>query len=199
MRLEWGSERRWGTWSYLVLVPGMSCPYVCSSSHCPSGLFSSQDWNVCMGVDADATFCARALYAMTMYPIQAPLSVTQNAPALAWMWFLRSFAGVSIRPSNSSPTHSLLTSSHWMISRSGASRLGTPSSKTSSQRRFRRRLCNPSHQGMPSLPCTPSFQISPRSHRTSGQRFRSRLHAVWQCCGKSWRRSVLLEVWRRCS
>ncbi|KAI9572008.1 major facilitator superfamily domain-containing protein [Boletus coccyginus] len=35
-----------------------------------------------------------ALYATTMYPIQAPLSVTQNASALAWMWFLRSFAGV---------------------------------------------------------------------------------------------------------
>ena len=31
-----------------------------------------------------------------MYPIQAPLSVTQNAPALAFMWFLSSFAGVSI-------------------------------------------------------------------------------------------------------
>ncbi|KAF9241322.1 MFS general substrate transporter [Melanogaster broomeanus] len=33
-------------------------------------------------------------YATTMYPIQAPLPVTQNAPALAFMWFLRSFAGV---------------------------------------------------------------------------------------------------------
>ncbi|KAF8435376.1 hypothetical protein L210DRAFT_3648570 [Boletus edulis BED1] len=29
-----------------------------------------------------------------MYPVQAPLSVTQNAPALAFMWFLSSFAGV---------------------------------------------------------------------------------------------------------
>lgn len=38
---------------------------------------------------------ASALYTTTMYPIQAPLPVTQNAPALAWMWFLRSFAGVS--------------------------------------------------------------------------------------------------------
>ncbi|KAF8419977.1 hypothetical protein L210DRAFT_3575920 [Boletus edulis BED1] len=28
-----------------------------------------------------------------MYPVQAPLSVTQNAPALAFMWFLSSFAG----------------------------------------------------------------------------------------------------------
>ncbi|KAF9236871.1 hypothetical protein BU15DRAFT_36301, partial [Melanogaster broomeanus] len=33
-------------------------------------------------------------YATMMYPIQAPLPVTQNAPALAFMWFLRSFAGV---------------------------------------------------------------------------------------------------------
>ncbi|KIJ65390.1 hypothetical protein HYDPIDRAFT_110438 [Hydnomerulius pinastri MD-312] len=33
-------------------------------------------------------------YATTMYPIQAPIPVTQNAPALAFMWFLRSFAGV---------------------------------------------------------------------------------------------------------
>ncbi|KAF8550726.1 hypothetical protein OG21DRAFT_1468300 [Imleria badia] len=40
------------------------------------------------------TPCARVLYAAAVYPIQAPLSVTQNAPALAWMWFLRSFAGV---------------------------------------------------------------------------------------------------------
>lgn len=38
----------------------------------------------------------RALSATTVYPIQAPLSVTQNASALTWMWFLRSFAGVSI-------------------------------------------------------------------------------------------------------
>ncbi|KAG9308139.1 MFS general substrate transporter [Chiua virens] len=35
-----------------------------------------------------------ALNATNIYPIQAPLSVTHNAPALAWMWFLRSFAGV---------------------------------------------------------------------------------------------------------
>jgi len=33
-------------------------------------------------------------YATTVYPILAPLPVTQNAPALAFMWFLRSFAGV---------------------------------------------------------------------------------------------------------
>ncbi|KAF9236982.1 MFS general substrate transporter [Melanogaster broomeanus] len=33
-------------------------------------------------------------YTTMMYPIQAPLPVTQNAPALAFMWFLRSFAGV---------------------------------------------------------------------------------------------------------
>ncbi|KAF8553128.1 hypothetical protein OG21DRAFT_1281152 [Imleria badia] len=32
--------------------------------------------------------------ATPMYPIQAPLSVTQNAPALTFMWFLSSFAGV---------------------------------------------------------------------------------------------------------
>ncbi|KAH0828699.1 major facilitator superfamily domain-containing protein [Lanmaoa asiatica] len=34
------------------------------------------------------------LSATPMYPIQAPLPVTQNAPALAFMWFLRSFASV---------------------------------------------------------------------------------------------------------
>ena len=152
-----------------------------------------------MGADAAATLRSRTLYATTMYPIQAPLSVTQNAPALAWMWFLRSFAGVSIRPFNSSPMTRMLTSSHWIISRSGASRSGTPFSKTSSQRRFRRRLSNPSHRELQSLPCTRSFQICPRFHPTSGQRFRSRLHAVWQCCGKSWGWSVLSEVWRRCS
>lgn len=39
----------------------------------------------------------RILSATSMYPIQAPLSVTQNAPALAFMWFLRSFASVSIK------------------------------------------------------------------------------------------------------
>ncbi|KAF9236981.1 major facilitator superfamily domain-containing protein [Melanogaster broomeanus] len=33
-------------------------------------------------------------YATMMYPILAPLPVAQNAPALAFMWFLRSFAGV---------------------------------------------------------------------------------------------------------
>jgi len=70
-------------------------PFVRSSSRCPSGHFSSRDWDICIGVDSAATLCTRALYATTVYPIQAPLSVTQNAPALAWMWFLRSFAGVS--------------------------------------------------------------------------------------------------------
>ncbi|KAF8443970.1 major facilitator superfamily domain-containing protein [Boletus edulis BED1] len=34
------------------------------------------------------------LCATSMYPIQAPLPVTQNAPALAFMWFLRAFAAV---------------------------------------------------------------------------------------------------------
>jgi hypothetical protein len=34
------------------------------------------------------------LSATPMYPIQAPIPVTQNAPALAFMWFLRSFASV---------------------------------------------------------------------------------------------------------
>ncbi|KAF9236868.1 MFS general substrate transporter [Melanogaster broomeanus] len=33
-------------------------------------------------------------YATMMYPVLAPLPVTQNAPAFAFMWFLRSFAGV---------------------------------------------------------------------------------------------------------
>ncbi|KAH0828929.1 hypothetical protein J3R83DRAFT_2353 [Lanmaoa asiatica] len=32
------------------------------------------------------------LNATPMYPIQAPLPVTQNAPALAFMWFIRSFS-----------------------------------------------------------------------------------------------------------
>ena len=36
------------------------------------------------------------LHSTPPYPIQAPLPVTQNAPALAFMWFLRSFATVSI-------------------------------------------------------------------------------------------------------
>lgn len=35
------------------------------------------------------------LSATPMYPVQAPLPVTQNAPSLAFMWFLRSFASVS--------------------------------------------------------------------------------------------------------
>ena len=35
------------------------------------------------------------LTATPMYPIQAPLPVTQNASALAFMWFLRAFASVS--------------------------------------------------------------------------------------------------------
>ena len=38
----------------------------------------------------------RMLTATPMYPIQAPLPVSHNAPALAFMWFLRSFASVSI-------------------------------------------------------------------------------------------------------
>ena len=36
------------------------------------------------------------LTATPMYPILAPLPVSHNAPALAFMWFLRSFASVSI-------------------------------------------------------------------------------------------------------
>ena len=36
------------------------------------------------------------LNATQVYPIQAPLPVTQNAPALAFMWFVSSFAAVSI-------------------------------------------------------------------------------------------------------
>lgn len=38
----------------------------------------------------------RILSATPMFPIQAPLPVMQNAPALAFMWFLRSFASVSV-------------------------------------------------------------------------------------------------------
>lgn len=38
-------------------------------------------------------------YSTTVFPVQAPLSVEQNAPALAFLQFLRSFASVSGFPS----------------------------------------------------------------------------------------------------
>jgi hypothetical protein len=34
-------------------------------------------------------------YAVSVYPIQAPLPITQNALALSFLSFLRAFAGVS--------------------------------------------------------------------------------------------------------
>ena len=46
----------------------------------------------------------RVLSATPMYPIQAPLPVAQNAPSLAFMWFIRSFAAVSISVSFSFKT-----------------------------------------------------------------------------------------------
>ena len=45
---------------------------------------------------AEASIHGSGLNAAVMYPILAPLSVTQNAPALAFMWFLSAFAGVGI-------------------------------------------------------------------------------------------------------
>ncbi len=38
-------------------------------------------------------------YSTTVFPIQAPLPVSQNAHALAFLQFLRSFAGVSCHSS----------------------------------------------------------------------------------------------------
>ena len=43
------------------------------------------------------TRCRSFEYSTTVFPVQAPLPVSQNAPALAFLQFLRSFAGVRIR------------------------------------------------------------------------------------------------------
>ena len=82
--------------------------------------------------NSEASIHGSGLNASFMYPIVAPLSVTQNAPALAFMWFLAAFAGVGI-PTSFLPHNCLLTS--WcdlIYYRSGVSRSEAPSSRTSS-------------------------------------------------------------------
>jgi MFS family permease len=76
----------WVAWVIVLIAMGLlSAP---TTNAIGMGIGTSVGYLVLLGLGTGA------LYAMTMYPIQAPLSVTQNAPALAWMWFLRSFAGV---------------------------------------------------------------------------------------------------------
>lgn len=45
--------------------------------------------------DLRSSISGRILNVPSVYPIKAPSSVTQNAPELAFMWFLSSFVGVS--------------------------------------------------------------------------------------------------------
>ncbi|KIJ59634.1 hypothetical protein HYDPIDRAFT_100308 [Hydnomerulius pinastri MD-312] len=73
----------WVGWCILLLGLGLM-----SSLHATTSSGFAVGFLVLVGIGIGIE------YATTMYPIQAPLSVTQNAPALAFMWFLRSFAGV---------------------------------------------------------------------------------------------------------
>ena len=147
--------------------------------------------------NSEASIHGSGLNASFMYPIVAPLSVTQNAPALAFMWFLAAFAGVGI-PTSFLPHNCLLTS--WcdlIYYRSGVSRSEAPSSRTSSRRSFLRPFSSLSHKGLSS--CTRSSQSSPCTLRKLGSRSKSRLRRVLRCCGKSWPASVVWDLWRHCS
>ncbi|KAF8141325.1 MFS general substrate transporter [Boletus edulis] len=76
----------WVAWVIVLIAMGLlSSP---ATDGIETGIGTSLGYLVLLG------FGSGALNATTMYPIQAPLSATQNASALAWMWFLRSFAGV---------------------------------------------------------------------------------------------------------
>ncbi|KAF8839383.1 MFS general substrate transporter [Paxillus ammoniavirescens] len=73
----------WAGWAMLIVSLGLMTTLRATDS-----IGTSVGYTVLMGAGIGV------LYTTTMYPIQAPLPVTQNAPALAFMWFLRSFAGV---------------------------------------------------------------------------------------------------------
>ncbi|KAG8221194.1 MFS general substrate transporter [Butyriboletus roseoflavus] len=76
----------WVAWAIVLIAMGLlSAP---TTDAMGTGIGTSVGYLVLLG------FGTGALYVTTIYPIQAPLSVTQNAPALAWAWFLRSLAGV---------------------------------------------------------------------------------------------------------
>ncbi|KAI9572003.1 major facilitator superfamily domain-containing protein [Boletus coccyginus] len=73
----------WMAWTLTITALGlMSTLHVTDSLGKSIGCLVLLSWGIGM------------LQTTTMYPIQAPLPVTQNAPALAFMWFLRSFATV---------------------------------------------------------------------------------------------------------
>lgn len=123
------------------------------------------------------------LSATPMYPIQAPLPVTQNAPALAFMWFLRSFASVS--SSTSLPFIVCMSSGAALVCRRcGVLPLGAPSCKTSSQRDFLHGLFGLSHKGL--LSCTHLFLSSLPSVRRLCPKSESRLRAVSLFYGEFW-------------
>ena len=136
--------------------------------------------------------------AALMYPILAPLSVTQNAPALAFMWFLSAFAGVGIQiPFYHIIMLSLTSWCDLVYYRSGVSRSEALSSRTNSRRSFLRPLSNPSHKGL--LSCMRSSPRFSRTPRKLGSRSKLPMLRVLRCCGKSWLGLVAWDSSRRCS
>ncbi|KAG8217053.1 MFS general substrate transporter [Butyriboletus roseoflavus] len=77
----------WIGWTLAIIALGLMTTVLATDSvEKPVGYLLLLGWGI--GI----------LHTTTVYPIQAPLPVTQNAPALAFMWFLRSFATVSHPP-----------------------------------------------------------------------------------------------------
>ncbi|KAF8548720.1 MFS general substrate transporter [Imleria badia] len=73
----------WIGWTIIVIAVGLMSTILATDL-----LSKSVGYAALLGLGAGI------LTATPMYPIQAPLPVTHNAPALAFMWFLRSFASV---------------------------------------------------------------------------------------------------------
>ncbi|KAF8553804.1 MFS general substrate transporter [Imleria badia] len=73
----------WAGWAIVIVGFGSMSTVLATDS-----LGKSIGFFVILGLGAGVVNAA------LMYPVLAPLSVTQNAPALAFMWFLSAFAGV---------------------------------------------------------------------------------------------------------
>ena len=75
----------WIGWALIVLCMG-----VMSTLHADTPTSRGIGFPVLLGVGSGI------VYAATYFPVLAPLPVTENAHALAFFAFLRSFAGVSL-------------------------------------------------------------------------------------------------------